>query len=301
MRHIGNLPDESSALTFSDYLYVQGIENEVEPASDGSWKVWIHADDKIEAAERYLELFVKNPDNPDYLESARQAGSQRQQKLKEEQAYQEKVYDRDRIFVWYNQFGVLTAILIVISVAVYVFSLFGYEASLRQILSIAPFNDYYILENKPLETALGGEVWRLVTPIFIHFDPLHILFNMLWLKDLGTAIEKRHGPVALALLVLATAMPSNVAQYLFGHHPGFGGFSGVVYGLFGYIWMQTRFNLTSTFRLDKQTVTLMIVWFVLCLTGLAGPIANYAHGVGLAVGMLIGYSSAALSNRQAFK
>jgi len=300
MRNIGNLPDESSALTFSDYLYMHGIENEVDPSSDGSWKLWILSDDKIEVAEHYLELYLKNPDLPEYIESARLAGAQRQKKLKEEQSFQDKVYDRNRIFAWYKQFGVLTAILIAISVAVYVFGLFGYEASLRQILSIAPFNDLFILEKHPLETALGGEIWRLVTPIFIHFDPIHILFNMMWLKDLGTAIEKRHSPLALALLVLATAIPSNVAQYLFGHDPRFGGFSGVVYGLFGYIWMQARFNLTSGFRLDKQTASLMIIWFVLCLTGLVGPIANYAHGFGLAVGMAIGYSSALLSNGKAF-
>ena len=79
---------------------------------------------------------------------------------------------------------------------------------------------------------------------------------------------------ALAVvLVLVIAAVSNVGQYLMSG-PSFGGMSGVVYGLLGYVWMQGKFNPASGLALHKQTVTLMIIWFFLCLSGLMGNIAN---------------------------
>jgi len=59
----------------------------------------------------------------------------------------------------------------------------------------------------------GGEVWRLVTPIFIHFSIFHILFNCMMAYQLGGAIEMNRGSTRLALLVLLTAVPSNLAQF----------------------------------------------------------------------------------------
>src|SRR5262249_21988402 len=58
-----------------------------------------------------------------------------------------------------------------------------------------------------------GELWRLVTPVFIHFTVAHILFNMLWLFGLGTQLELRYGTSRLALLFLLIAVPSNLCQY----------------------------------------------------------------------------------------
>jgi GlpG protein len=296
MRQIGNLPDESAALTFSDYLYVKGIENEVDPSKDGTWAVWVHSDDKLAAASSLLEVYRRNPHLPEYNEKARQAEVQRRLKDEEDKNFQKKVYDRDRIFSWQTQIGLLSGTLMVISVISYVLWQFGHSATILQIFSIERYGDDFESIGL-LPEVLNGEIWRIITPIFIHFGPFHLLFNMLWLKELGTAIEKRHSAIVLGLLVLAIASTSNLAQYLV-RGPAFGGMSGVVYGLFGYIWMQSKFNPMSGFHLDAQTVTMMIAWFFLCLTGMVGPIANTAHGVGLLAGMAIGYVSAYISNRQ---
>ncbi len=95
----------------------------------------------------------------------------------------------------------------------------------------------------------------------------------------------------LLALVLGIAATSNIGQYLVSG-PTFGGMSGVVFGLLGYIWMQGKFDPASGLELHPQTVMLMIGWFFLGLTGMIGNIANTAHGVGAVVGIAWGFLAA---------
>jgi GlpG protein len=134
---------------------------------------------------------------------------------------------------------------------------------------------------------LRGEVWRLVTPIFLHFGIWHLLFNLLWLFQLGSMIERRLGTGTLAAVVLGTAALSNLAQALVSG-PNFGGMSGVVYALAGYVWMRGKHDPNADVYLDPQSMQWLLIWLVLCFTGLLGPVANTAHVVGLVAGAVWG-------------
>ena len=141
-----------------------------------------------------------------------------------------------------------------------------------------------------------GEIWRLFTPVLVHFGIIHLIFNILWVRDLGGFIQHRYGAFYLAVLILAIAGVSNLVQFVWGKSPNFGGLSGVNYGLLGFLWMRGRFDRGSVWRLNPAIIQWMMVWFVLCFTPLVPNVANGAHAGGLAFGMLIGFTTAQLSN-----
>ncbi len=130
-----------------------------------------------------------------------------------------------------------------------------------------------------------GQFWRLITPIFLHMSFLHILFNMLWFKDLGYLIEFNFKKNFLLLFVLLTGLFSNICQYLVSG-PQFGGMSGVLYAMLGFIWVYKKLHVDFEYAIPKFDIGMMIGWYFMCLTGVLGPIANTAHGAGLVAGML---------------
>jgi GlpG protein len=102
----------------------------------------------------------------------------------------------------------------------------------------------------------------------------------------------------MGLLVLAIAAISNVLQYEFGgHNPNFGGMSGVVYGLFGFIWMKSKYFPASGLHIHPQMVTFVLVCMLLSFATefnqfheafpALGGIANTAHAAGFGVGVVV--------------
>jgi hypothetical protein len=65
--------------------------------------------------------------------------------------------------------------------------------------------------------------------------------------------------------------------------------SGVVYGLLAYVWIRNRVDPTARYVLHRYDVVTCVGWYVLCWTGLLGPIANWSHTVGLIGGLTWGY------------
>jgi len=174
----------------------------------------------------------------------------------------------------------LTAILIIISIVVALVSNFGRNFQLIHILFISEYS-------QGLKEIFSGELWRLFTPAFIHFGIIHILFNMLWLYQLGSVIEQRQNIKRLAVLVIVISLSSNLAQY-FWAGPMFGGMSGIVYGLLAYLWVQGKYNPWAGLGLDQNIAVMMLIWFVICWLGLVGNIANMAHTIGLVTGAILG-------------
>ncbi len=133
-----------------------------------------------------------------------------------------------------------------------------------------------------------GEYWRVISPAFIHFGYIHIFFNLLWWKELGKLIEYSKGSFFIIVLLLFTGISSNILQAVMS--PGmFGGLSGVVYGLLGFLWPYSRINKNFKFKLPSSDIYLMVGWLFLGFFDVFNfKMANWAHGGGLVSGALAG-------------
>jgi membrane associated rhomboid family serine protease/TPR repeat protein len=144
-----------------------------------------------------------------------------------------------------------------------------------------------------LETAMirRGELWRLVTSIFPHLSLWHLVFNVYWLWVFGTLIEKEYGHFKTAALILLFAVGSSSFEFAFSS--GGVGLSGVGYGLFGLLWILSKRDQRFQDAIDQGTIQLFVVWFFICIfttvTNIM-PVANIAHGVGAALGILTGFA-----------
>jgi|TARA_B110000967_G_scaffold109794_1_gene112408 GlpG protein len=138
---------------------------------------------------------------------------------------------------------------------------------------------------------LWQQPWRLISPILLHFGWLHMVFNLLWWLDLGRRIEHQSKSLLVALL-LVTSIAGNVAQ-AWQEASLFGGFSGVIYGLLGYIWVMDRYN-APRYHLPQNILLFMLIWLLLGISGLFaalgfGAMANLAHLGGLLAGVGWGF------------
>lgn len=161
--------------------------------------------------------------------------------------------------------------------------------------------DTSLAEGPMFYRILQGDVWRLFSPAILHGELLHILFNMIWVWVLCRSIEQKIGFFRLLVLTLVVGIGSNVAQYLMSG-PFFIGYSGVVMGLAGFIWMREKMAPWEGYPLQRSTILFLLVFvggmflvqatsFVLQIftsVKFSPNIANTAHISGALIGAFLG-------------
>jgi GlpG protein len=276
VRKIGHL-DQAQAERFTGHLAALGIESAWRPEDDGA-SVWTIDEDDMEAAEAELVRFKADPSIAKTAPKTAKPA-----KTLADAADRSRFVDvRREVFAKSGSVGSFTKFLIIASImATIVASTKEGEGAMLSL--------YYSEYISPMFKELReGQVWRLVTPIFMHAGILHLGFNMLWLYQLGGMIERHEGTRYFATFALVTAVCVNTAQYLISG-PNFVGMSGVVYALLGYIWMMSRYQAGTRYEIDQSTVTFMIIWLVVCLVGIIPNVANTQHVGGFAIGIAWGY------------
>ena len=301
MRRIGILDDEAAALRLGAFLQSVGIDNKVDPRESGEVWFWIIEEDRVDEGKRFFDQYQADPRHERYKRAAKESTRPASGNSKSAPAPRpapsqslQQINMRRRQQDGRGQPGIgsFTMLLIGLSVVTAFASMLGDNSEAVSILFITDISKDgdYIRWLPGLLEIRNGQVWRLITPMFVHFGLMHIVFNMWWLSDLGTRIERNSGAIIFFLLVMLAAALSNLGQYATSGHPNFGGMSGVVYALFGFVWMRSKYDPASGYFLAPNTVMIMIGWFFLCFA--LPQIANTAHALGLATGVVWGYLAA---------
>lgn len=333
MRVLHVFEDPAQAKRLGDALEGEGIGTHLQPGRDGGAQLFVQEDDDLDVAKAALALFLEAPDDPRFGEAARVAREARRAQAKRDAEVDRKVR-RARASLETassGRAGPMSRALV------------GIAAVLTAITSLAPQSrdafdliDFQALVASPYGftnvgaverffggvwnlTILSGELWRLVTPFFVHapwltvdaetgspsglslFGAMHLVFNGMWLLAIGGMLERERGPWRLLALFLATAWAGEILESLyFGPANGVPhaiGMSGAVYGLLGYCYVRGRYDPTVRLGIPRQTMMWMLAWLVLGFSGFM-RIANGAHLGGLLAGCLLGFLASGYIGRQ---
>jgi len=119
---------------------------------------------------------------------------------------------------------------------------------------------------------------------------MHIVFNLIWWWIFGSQLEKVFGSFWLIVLFVVASLFANISQLLITG-PDFGGMSGVVYALFGFVWWIGWLRPHWGISIPNGFVVFLLIWLVLGYTDmLFVNIANQAHTFGLIAGCLLAMS-----------
>src|SRR5881396_568516 len=138
---------------------------------------------------------------------------------------------------------------------------------------------------------LHGEWWTLFTSIYLHGGVLHILFNVLWIRQLGPAVEELYGPARFFVIFTI----SGVAGFMVSDVVGVSytvGASGSIFGLLGAMVAFGRrrggaFGAMVLRQYGQWALVLFIFGFFM------SGVNNLAHAGGFIGGFLVGLSLSA--------
>ncbi len=135
---------------------------------------------------------------------------------------------------------------------------------------------------------LKGELWRLVTPMFLHGSPDHLIGNMIALYVLGMACEHALGSKRMLGLYLLSGLAASLLSVALNPGPSVGA-SGAIFGLMGAVIAVLSKHQRRFYVRDKRIGVVLAAWAVYTIgTGLLSPyVDNAAHAGGFLGGALL--------------
>lgn len=258
MHKFAELNSAQAAQLFADYCNANGLDVSAVVKQPNFAELYV-APEQLAQVEIEFQRFIAQPSDARYQAAAWQ--------LSQPKVVQGKALPAFNLLnVW--QQAPITLFVIALCVLVYIWQQIDWP-SVSALLQL----------DKP------SQLWRWFTPMLLHFDPTHLVFNLAWWLYLGRQLESRLGGLMLLNIALSVALVSNAAQY-FMVGPHFGGLSGVVYGLFGYFWLTGRLNPAQGINISSGLAGFMLLWLVLGFFDILWvSMANWAHLGGLLAGV----------------
>ncbi|GAA6205033.1 rhomboid family intramembrane serine protease GlpG [Thalassotalea sp. SU-HH00458] len=260
------------ALLFSNYLISQNIESAVQIEDEQF--VILCSPERYEQAREIFNEFIENPHDVKYQQAAWQSSETT------------NIVQNGPSFIstFKQQFlahaGVVTLSVFALCWLIYLGSILGWQMTI--------FNEIHFF-NKLSVAHFFENPFRLIGPVFFHFSLLHIAFNTMWWWQLGGSIEKVMGKAELIQLFLLSAIVSNLGQFIVSG-PNFGGLSGVVYAVVGYVWWAGWLAPEKGLVLSKAIIGFLLFWLLLGFVDvLPVKMANTAHLLGLISGCFLAW------------
>jgi rhomboid protease GluP len=136
---------------------------------------------------------------------------------------------------------------------------------------------------------LNGEVWRLVTPIFLHIGIPHLFVNMYSLYAIGPAVERFFGTPRFMITYLQAGIAGIIFSLALSPYPSAGA-SGAIFGILGALaaFLYRHRGLFGRFgRLQLRQI--ILVAFLNLGLGLMPGIDNWGHLGGLVAGAALSW------------
>lgn len=306
MRYLAEVEGKQRAESFVAWLITKSIDTHIEPAPKNPqvWEIWIRDEDKLAEAKAEFAQFQTNADDAKYsaaIDTARQIIKEKQVAIQTAAKNVRPVAYRGNspTQMIAGPLPPLTLTLVISCIIISLLSNFtkpsdGSKIG-RQIVDKMYFVEpiaYQISGNDPAASIKRGEVWRIITPIFLHGNPIHLFMNMLALIAFGRIAERLIGTPRYALLVLILGiLPISLACMMplkLDGSPFTVGISGVVYGLVAYLWLVSSQRPDLGFRIPDGLVIFLLIFIVLGFAGVFRDISNWGHLGGFVVGLGLG-------------
>jgi GlpG protein len=136
----------------------------------------------------------------------------------------------------------------------------------------------------------AGAFWAFFTSVFVHLELWHLVFNLYWLYLLGSALERAIGLWRWLAFFVAASFVSSGAEFALADSTGIGA-SGVVYAMFGFMWLTRKRFPAFAVVLTPRNIGLFFIWLVSCVVMTVAQVwvvGNAAHGAGLLFGIAVG-------------